>query len=96
MKWNEANTKAYELWATWISSRPAVGFDGYISQSTNPDDYQPYDLDVIHDSILRESRWHATGQSKASPALISEVKGQLILLGKIRKALSAGQTSQSA
>jgi hypothetical protein len=87
MTWTEANTKAYELWARWVSNRPAVGINGYIRQTMDHNEYQAYDLDRIHASMLQEARWHATGRSAASPALISEVKGELITLGKVRKAL---------
>lgn len=85
MTWTEANTHAYELWVRWVSSKPHQGHhNGFTEQA----DYQAYNLDRIHASMLQEARWHATGKSKASPTLISEVKGELILLGKIRKVLA--------
>lgn len=47
-----------------------------------------FNLDRLHDVILRESRFHATGKSYASLSLIAETKGELIALGKIRRVLA--------
>jgi len=88
MDWNTANTEATKLWYKWVSSRPAVGIDGYLQQSRDMADYKLYDLDRIHSSMLQEYRYIRQGTSRATPGLISEVKGELILLGKIRKALA--------
>jgi hypothetical protein len=59
-----------------------------VRESSDIADYQFYDLDVIHRSMLQEYRWIRTGRAKVSPALITEVRGELIMLGKIRKALA--------
>jgi hypothetical protein len=74
MTWQEAVAIAYRLQAKWVGKvePPDVG----------------YNLDRIHASMLQEARWHRTGKSSASAALISETKGDLILLGKVRKALA--------
>ena len=85
MNRNEANTAAQKLWTKWVSDKPAVSIltHGPFAEHVS------FDLDRIHASMLQESRFHRTGKSKASAGLISEVKGELILLGKIRKALEA-------
>lgn len=85
---NTAMTEAMNLWTKWVSAKPYAGFDGYVIRTSIPEEYEFYNLDLIHASMLKEARWHATGNSSASPALISEVKGELILLGKVRKALA--------
>jgi hypothetical protein len=83
MTWNEANTAAQNLWLKWVSANPAQSI-----LTHGPDtQHVSYDLDRIHASMLQEFRWHCTGRSSASAGLISETKGELILLGKIRKAL---------
>ena len=88
MDWTSANTEASRLWKKWVSDKPAKGIhNGYTEQ----EHYQAYDLERIHSCMLQERRYHATGKSNATPAIISEVKGELILLGKIRKALTVGQ-----
>jgi hypothetical protein len=82
---NEANTKAQMLWTKWVSDKPAVSI---LTHGPNAE-HVSFDLDRIHASMLQESRFHRTGRSNATAELISEVKGELILLGKIRKALKA-------
>lgn len=83
---NEAITHAYRLWKKWVSARPAVGVNGYLIHSHET--YKAFDLDYIHNCMLREYRWIRSG--KVTPGLIREVKGELVLLGKIRKALTEG------
>lgn len=87
MTWNEANTKARILWTKWVSDKPASSI---LTDGPNAPPVA-YDLERIHDSMLREARFHRTGKSKVSAGLISEVKGELILLGKIRKALEVAR-----
>ncbi len=88
MTHNQASTRAAELWRKWVSARPAVGFNGYLQESREMADYRFYDLPTIHRSMLQEFRYIRTGKSRATPALITEVRGELIILGKIRKALA--------
>ena len=83
MTWNEANTAAQRLWTKWVSDKPHVSI---LTHGPNAE-HVSYDLDRIHDSMLREARFHRTGKSTATPGLISEVRGELILIGKVRKAL---------
>lgn len=80
MTWNIANSHAYRLWLKWVSDRPH--YSGLNGSTIS------YDLDRIRASMLQEARWHRTGKSNATPGLIREVKGELILLGKVRKALT--------
>ena len=89
MTWTEANSHARRLWQKWVSGRPAYGLHGYLGETDSPLEYRFYDVAKIHECMLQEARWHRTGKSGATPALISEVKGELILLGKVRKALDA-------
>jgi hypothetical protein len=84
MTWNEAHAHAQRLWTKWVSSNPAVSILTHGPYA----EYVAYDLDRIHASMLSEARWHRTGKSNATPGLIREVKGELILLGKVRKALA--------
>ena len=84
MTWIEASNKAQMLWTKWVSDKPASGI---LTHGLNAP-FVAYDLDRIHASMLQEARWHRTGKSSATPALISEVRGELILLGKVRKALA--------
>jgi hypothetical protein len=86
---NDAILAATVLWKKWVSLRPAVGHNGYLQQSDSMEDYRFYDLPKLHEVILHEYRWHRTGKSTATPSLQREVRGELILLGKIRKALAA-------
>ena len=87
MTWTEANTAARKLWVKWVSSRPAVGFDGYLQVDTDPTHYKFYDLDYAHKCILEDYRATLKNPSRITPSLFREVKGELILLGKVRKAL---------
>lgn len=84
MTWQEANTHAYRLWAKWVSDKPHSSILTHGPYAP----YIAYDLDRIHASMLQEARWHRTGNSKATESLIREVKGEMILLGKVRKALA--------
>ena len=81
---NEADIKAQMLWEKWVSDKPAVSI---LTHGPNAE-HVSFDLDRIHASMLREARWHRTGKSNATSSLISEVRGELILLGKVRKALA--------
>lgn len=83
----EAIPIAYKLWHKWVSARPAIGIDGYMRSSSDPNDYQGYDLDKIRECIRAEIRFHRSGKSNASVALMREVRGEAILLGKVRMAL---------
>lgn len=73
MTFRDAIQHGYRLQEKWVGKthEPGVGFE----------------LDRIHASMLRESRWHRTGKSSATIGLIKEVKGELVLLGKIRNTL---------
>jgi hypothetical protein len=73
MTWQEALREAMRLQRKWV---------GQTYEQT-----AGYEMDRIHSAILRESRFHRTGRSTASAGLISETKGDLIRLGKIRKVL---------
>lgn len=87
MTWTEANTLAYKLWDKWVSSRPAVGINGYLRESREQSDYRKYDLDYIHECILREFRAARDGKIRVSPGLLREMRWELSQLGKARKAL---------
>ena len=50
MTWNEANTAAYKLWAKWVSSRPAVGIDGYLMDQG--DSQLPGGMAVVYAALL--------------------------------------------
>jgi hypothetical protein len=71
MTQSEASRKAWELHLKWVGTCNSTDFN----------------LGRIHASMLHEVRWHRTGKSSATLSLIAETKGELILLGKIRKAL---------
>jgi hypothetical protein len=75
MTWDEANTFAYEMWSMWVSDKP---------HSTNP--YQRYNLERIHAGMLQELRYTKTIPECKS--VTTEIRGQLIKLGKARKALN--------
>ena len=79
---------AHKLWVKWVSARPAIGRDGYLRSSDDMAEYRFYDIPTIHDSMLREYRWIRTGKAKVTPGLVREVRGELILLGKVRRALA--------
>jgi hypothetical protein len=73
-----------QTWERWAEahSRAMFLYEKWVSFD------KKLDLDRIHASMLQEARWHRTGKSGASAGLISETKGELILLGKIRKVLA--------
>jgi hypothetical protein len=84
MTWIEANNKAQMLWTKWVSDKPASSI---LTHGPNAS-FVAYDLQRIHASILQEFNWHRAGKSKATPALISETRGDLITWGKVHKALN--------
>ena len=96
MNQQEAIQHAYRLWKKWVSFRPAYGRNGYLGYADSPEGYRAFDLDKIHECMLHEARWHRTGKSNATPGLIKEVKGELILLGKVRAALHPRYLRRSA
>ena len=79
MTWQEALREAMRLQRKWVG-QAYIGQYGCTGSG--------YELDRIHSSILREARFHRSGKSTASAGLISETKGDLIRLGKIRKVLA--------
>ena len=85
--WTEANTIARKLWIKWVSGRPAVGHDGYLVVDTDPTHYKFYDLAYIHKCMLDDYRATVKNPSRMSLAAFKEVKGELILLGKVSKTL---------
>jgi hypothetical protein len=46
------------------------------------------DLNRVHASMLQEYRWTLKNPGRMTAACFSELKGKLILLGKVRKALA--------
>ena len=87
MTQNEASEKAAELWQEWVSARPAIGYNGYLQESSDMNEYRFYDLSVIHRSMLQEYRWTLKNPARMTVECFSELKGKLVLLGKVRKAL---------
>lgn len=88
MDWSTANALASDLWREFISLRPAVGLNGYLRHSTMPDDYRYYDLETIRASMLSELRATRKNPSRMTTAALRELRGKLILLGKIRATLT--------
>lgn len=83
MTWNEAHTTANRLWTKWVSDKPHVSI-----LTHGPDAVcAAYDLNRIHASMLHEHRFHRSGKSTATAGLMREVRGELVLLGKLRKIL---------
>ena len=73
---HEAINHAYRLHRKWVSDRE-------ISQGLG------YDLDRIAASIRQEIQWNRRHPARCSKTLQSEIIGESILLGKVRKALNA-------
>ena len=74
----KAISESYRLHEKWVSS-----IQLYTDRTGRPCP----DLERVHASMLHESRWHLNPACKASDGLKKETRGELILLGKIRKAL---------
>ncbi len=49
--------------------------------------FETYDLARVHASMLQEHRWNLKNPARCTPACARETRGQLVLLGKVRKAL---------
>lgn len=69
---SQAIEHAYRLQAKWVGVHPGVC----------------YDLNRIHASMLQEHRWNQERPARCTPECAKETKGELILLGKVRKALA--------
>jgi hypothetical protein len=73
MKLTDAIRHAYELHRVWVSAREVREGKGY-------------DLARVHKSMLQEYRYQRTLSGRV--ALAREIHGELVLLGKVRKALT--------
>ena len=78
MDTNTAILRAYDLQVMWVGTTDIQAGRGF-------------DLDRIHRSMLQEYRFLRTRLDRK--AVAKETKGQLVLLGKIRKALGNRQIS---
>ena len=70
----EAIKLAYHLHEKWVSAadiRTGRGFD----------------LDRIHASMLQEHRANLASPARCTPECARETRGELVLLGKVRRAL---------
>lgn len=76
MTYSQAITHAYELHKEFVSERDIIMGKGF-------------DLKRIHASLLQEFRWTRKTPGRMTPAAFSEIRGKLILLGKVRKAMAA-------
>ena len=65
--------EAYRLQSVWVGKGSAE---------------KPFDLERIHASMLQEHRWNRERPARCTPACARETMGELILLGKVRKALA--------
>lgn len=72
---SQAIKHAYRLQAEWVGKA---------------DSGTCYDLNRIHASMLQEHRWNQERPARCTPECAKETKGDLILLGKVRKALAEG------
>jgi hypothetical protein len=75
MNTGKAISEAYRLHEKWVSMADIRNGKGY-------------DLNRIHASMLSEHRANRKRPARCTPACAKETIGELILLGKIRKALS--------
>lgn len=63
------------LWAKWVTSEPLAR--------------RPIDVALLRDCIRRELAYYRSGTSNISPALATEMHGELIFIGKAVKASKA-------
>lgn len=80
MTLHEAYIKAAQLQTKWVGEVPV---DARLRGAAN------YDLDRIHASMLQEHRWNREHPARCSKGCAAETFADLIMLGKVRKALNA-------
>ena len=75
MSKSRAISIAYRLHEEWVSAADIRRGQGF-------------DLARIHASMLQEHHWNKERPARCSAASARETRGKLILLGRVRKALS--------